>query len=61
MFREMAFGGGKTSQDVAMYAESVKRFFENNLPPGVMEIHINAEVDRLFSTIVSDIKNLEND
>jgi hypothetical protein len=58
MFRETAIGAGKTADEVTQYAETVKQYVEDKLPPGVTEMAINAEVDRLFQQIAADIRTL---
>ena len=58
MFRETAISAGKSADDVSKFAETVKQFFEKNIPPGSTEMHINAEVDLLFQQIAADIRNL---
>ena len=57
MFRESVIGSGRTADDVALYAESVKSFFENKIPVGQAEITINAQVDRLFQQVVADLRS----
>ncbi len=60
MFRENAIQNGKSANDVSLLAEEVKRFFEVNTRRPDVEMHINAEVDRFFQQIASDIRNQGN-
>ncbi|CAH1677756.1 hypothetical protein [Chelatococcus sp.] len=55
---ERAYEGGKTPDDILAYAEKIRQFFEENNPPGIVEMRMNAEVTAFFDQLADELRGL---
>jgi hypothetical protein len=55
IMREQAVSRGKTADDIKAFAEDVRVFFEERLPPGTTEMYINAEVTSFFDVLAREV------
>lgn len=54
MMKENAIAAKKTPEDILVYGELCRQFIEKNMPPGIQEMHMNAEVTEFFNVLARD-------
>ena len=57
LLRERAAANGQTESEILEWGEEIKRFFEEQMPPGVAESYLTGAVDVFFNVLSAEVKS----